>query len=437
MVALSIVALGISSISGSGGSAGHTEFATDSTVSLQEYGTISGSSSYTQYFWQNGSPTYDTGSTKLSIPFDAGGLPTSSTFGGTLSFVYSFPGVITPLVNITQGTPCTIGLTCWNVTVPYKFSVSPSVSTVPVVAKIPAAFTASGSSPSNGQYDVPVTVQSSVEFSLLSSASWGITNGTTESTSYVISVPAGYDLNSTEVFVPWPGNVSVTANTLNVTLGGSSVSSVQVTSGGFYVVISGISSSETLRAHVAVTGTSIGGWTKVPLGSAYLDGNGQQYRVNASWINTAKYPFAGGFLLTTNYTYAINPLAINVSVNGKALNASSFFLAGTIIEILPGSLNVAGGSVSVFVVKFYFLAAPPIYTASLTTPAFGTITVGDILISLLVVLAIGIVAGAFVRKGSSVIWSVRMQSDAWWSAVFIFLFVAGVFVFLGFTGGGW
>ena len=57
---------------------------------------------------------------------------------------------------------------------------------------------------------------------------------------YPVTVPAGYTLNFTEVFIPWPGNVSVNSSSLSVSLGGIALTSVQTTAGGFYAIVPGI-----------------------------------------------------------------------------------------------------------------------------------------------------------------------------------------------------
>jgi hypothetical protein len=403
-------------------------------VSTQEYGTMLGTYSATQVFFQNTTSEFGTGSTKLHIPFDAGGLAITNSTLAQLSLIYSFPGGIYPMVNITQGAACQIGITCWNVTVPYEFTVYPTVSTTNVQTTIPAAFTIGGATPPVAAYTVPVTALTQLQFSILSTATWAITAGTTESTSYVVTVPAGYTLNLTQVFIPWPTNVAVNSSSLSLTLGGTAITSVQVVAGGFYVIIPGIATTKTLSATVTINGAQAGGWTRIQVGKAYLDGKGQQYQANASWVNPNTIPYGGGFLLTTNFSYPVNPVNLTILENGKVLKSTNYFLAGTIIEILPSTLLIPGGGVLVLQITLYFIGAPPVYTASLTTPLFGAVTVGDVLVTGLLLLSIYIVLSAATTRKRSMRWSFRSQSNGWIGAVFLFVLLLAILVYFILTG---
>ena len=179
------------------------------------------------------------------------------------------------------------------------------------------------------------------------------------------------------------------------------------------------------------------------MGSASFDGNGQERWSNASWFNAGAYPYGGGFLLTTNFSYAINPTSINLTLNGHAQKSSTFLLAGTIIEILPGTLLVAGGAVLFVQVKFLFLGAPPVYTASLTTPLIGTFTVEDLLLTSLALLGLYILIEGLTegydpanrgRRRKRVGAGLGGQSNEWWAAVFLFLFFLVILAYFIITG---
>jgi len=411
------------------------------TVSTQEYGTMLGSTSTTTKAWQNGTGTYQFASRPFVVPFDAGGLALSNYSLAQLTFLYQFPGAISPMVNVSQSgsSRCTILVNCWNVTTAYSFVVYPAVSSTPVTAKIAAAFNPNGTTPATGLYSVPVVAQTQLQFSIFSSQTWSVYAGTNVNVSYTVSVPSGYTLNFTEVYIPWPGNLTVNETSLNVTLGGNQLTSLQTTAGGFYAIISGIGTTETLKATAKIAATTVGGWQQVPMGKAGFDGDGQQQWSNASWVNPSTYPYGGGFLLTTNYSYAVNPASLNVSVNGKFLKSSTFLLAGTIIEILPGTLLIAGGHVFTVQLKFLFLGAPPVYTASLTTALIGTFTVGDLLLTSLVLLAIYIAVEATTesaggRRRRKLRVTLAGQSNGFWSAVFLFLFALIILAYFIITG---
>jgi hypothetical protein len=270
---------------------------------------------------------------------------------------------------------------------------------------------------------------STVQFAALSAAAWTLTSGVLENLSYRVVVPAGgYTLNSTTVFVPFPAGVPISGASVGVTLAGSNVTSVQVVAGGVYVVLPSLAASATLNVTATVS-ASTSGWVSTKLGPVYLySAATNQYRANATWFNRGSLPYGGGVVVTTNLSYPINPVGLNVSANGKWLKNGTFFLQGPLVEVLPGVVNVSGGGPLILQLTFYLAGAPPNLLACLTCAVYGTVTLGELLEVGMLIFVVTAFAGA-IRAGREVrVLGITKRNDLWWGSVILFFVVAGFYV---------
>lgn len=417
--------------------------ATGSPVTLQEYGTLERQQAFVQQFWQNGSGVYATGSTVFSVPYDAGGLPVAWTQLPYLNFSYHFIGDAGyyPVVQIVQQSTCPVGTYCWNMT-GADFSISPSVSTTPVNSTIPAAFTAAGLTPSSPvKYEVAVNATTSLGIALLTPGSWEA-SGIAQTLNTTVVVPTNYTLNATRIFVPYASNVTLNATSLNVTLNGKSVvASTQVVAGGIYVNLPGLAANASLSIRGTVQTVNTNRWVSVGLGTAASTGVAGQYSASAYWTNGGVSPYTSGFIITTNLTYAINPLSLNISMNGKYIPPARFFLAGTTIEILPGSVVVAANGVAGFLVRFTFSSPVPTVVGKLSTPIIGTATAGEILLVLIGVTVAVVIYGGLIgpvqarKMPGGRRWNPTSPPSYWYIAIVFLLFFVAVFTYLGIVGG--
>jgi hypothetical protein len=404
-----------------------------SSSAIQQTSTLAQTKGFTQKFWQNGSNAYQTGSTKLSIPFDAGGLSGIVVESPSLSVTYtSFSGSIVPRNNITQGTAFLANATNY-----YSLTVFPSVSTTPVSVSIPAAYTQAGGVPSATLYTGTGYDQTSVVYYNSSTPVYSIAGGTTYTLSYSVPVPAGYTVNLTTVYFPWPSGTSAGASSLNVSVGSgyAYANATQIVAGGFFLSIpSGLSTTTKIVVRVLATPIS-SVYTQIPIGKPYLDGNpNAQYQANASWINQQPIPYGGGFLITSNFSYPIDPIGVNVTYNGHYLKNGTFVLAGTVLEILPGSLIVGAQSPASFSIKFYFLNAPPQLSIALGDTLIGVVSIGDFLIGAIVALLVAVIVGFVTVKRSALTWTINKQNSLWWGCVYGLFFFGAIYVLIYLSG---
>lgn len=349
--------------------------------SQTESATATSSGKANRNFWQNGSAMYQTGSSLLSIPANLGGYSPTLIASDTLTITALMPNGITPMLNVTQGTSYLA-----NATVPYSFSVSPTVpSTTPVHVSAVAAFTAAGATPSAAKYGLWYNWSWQVTFENSSLPDWILQNGSVENLSVPVAVPTGYALTAATFTVPFPGLALPNVSTLNLTTNptyrwhGPFVNLTTFTSSpgqGFLTAyVPSEAANATLRVHYVVLGLQTG---KIPLllmgpVSRLVSG---YYSATATWINTQPLPYAGYFYVQTNrsLSYAIVPNSLNVTYDypGHYLRNSTFTLSGNQIVVLPGSVTVYGGRVLVLTIKFLLANVPLSVGLCLTCPVGST-----------------------------------------------------------------
>jgi uncharacterized membrane protein len=404
-------------------------------ASVQQSGTAILWAHYQTVFYQNTTAMYGAGSNPVYVPSDLAGAAYGSVLLSNLLLVFSMHNGYVPMTNVTQGTA-----NLANATVPYSFSVSPAVSATPVKVRIPAAFTSTGATPAVAHYPVYLNATTEVSYILDSSANWTFRNGTTDNLTYSVTPPAGYYLNSTTTFVPFPIGTPVNTTTLNITLGSVAFHNYQYDAGGVYLFTTGSTTAQTFHVRFKLLPTTVGlKAPAIPLGYVYELGNGQ-YQANASWVNPYTVPYGGLIVITTNLSYTIASGSLAVTANGKTLGNASFVLAGETVQILAGAVSVNPSAPIVFQLTFKLVGVPPSLNVFDSTRLGDTgATVGDLLAALGIILIFMVFVEMFSNRKRHAYrghevgglgWSVRNATRVWW--IFVYLFVADVFLYVVF-----
>ena len=377
--------------------------------------------------YQNGSALFDGGSTAALIPSNISDTPRTSSVSYTAIVSPSMTGGNTAMINVTQN-PKTLA----NATVGIPFSISPAVSSTEIRVTVPAAFTSMGAVVGMGTYPVYVNVTLQVTYYIATPPVWTLKSGIEENLSYSLVVPSLYVLSSVTIFVPFPATVPANTSTLNVTANGRNWSSYQLVVGGIYVYLPSVTATEPIAVRFNVSAIQYGVIPQIPLRPVYQLPSGL-WQGNASWVNIRQLPYSGIFLITTNLSYAISPVGLNISTNyGKFLPNGSFVLAGNTIEILPGAVRAVPGSVVVFRAIFALVGAPVSLSIFDSTPLVGgsSITLGDLLLGIAVFLFLYVIYEYLTQSRASTRFSIRNAESPFWIGVYLFAIDLMIFLVL-------
>ncbi len=361
--------------------------ATSSTPQIQVTGVASQYQTFSGTFWQNGSSTYQTGSTPWSFPVNFTNY-TALTYSA-FSIGVSVANILQPMVHVQQGTKVLL-----NNTGTGTFTVYPT-STANLVTTLPAANQSGGGTPNTGAYPVLEAAQLITEYQTLRTSTWAL-SGTTESQSFTLSSPKGVWLNQTDVFLPFPLPLSVNYSTVSVSVGTNSYSYVQVTSNGVYIADPSLAPSTSIefKATFTVAPTESGASPVLIISNFTNSGTSPSYAAYTVWVNHL-YPLWGGiYTIEFNFGYTPDPSSLNITVNGHVINSDQYLVSGNIITILPLVWTTPMNGTASFKFLFNLPSAPVQSHTSIATSVsfFGvTFTIGELLLFLIGVSMVGLV----------------------------------------------
>lgn len=319
-------------------------------VTVQQFSTAGILQDARLTLWHNS--TSSNQSVAHSYPVDLGAYSgaASPSFTLTVSF-----GSDTPVMRVAQG-----ATTFLNGSLLYQLAVSPALGATAVTAKVLKGYLPNGTALPVGTYTVWANATQSIAFTEAVGELWTLA-GTTDSLYYNYTAPSGYWVNGTQVYLPFPSGVGVNYTGVTVT-GGTSVS---VGYSGIYVTNATLAPGATLRlrAQFYPTPVTTGAGVSVQLSKAQVVSN--LYGATNVWIsfgnytNLAALPYAGLYLLRTNFAYTVDPSSVVVRVNGVLLSSSGYNLQGGTIVILPNVLTVGIDAKAEFAVNFSSTVAPP------------------------------------------------------------------------------
>ncbi len=314
-------------------------------------------------FHQNNSGVFGGSSTIATFPNNF----TSNLYSSIGSFVESFTVTTSngyfPQVNFTQGSTVVT-----NATVSLPFTLQPPAFAPALKMRVVETYSSQAALPGNGAYTITSLASQAIIFSLNTQFNWTQSASAFAGT-YTLSAPTGYQLNSSQVFLPFPATANVNYSTVNVTVNGTSIHTFQVQTGGVYVnwAALGAGYNATIRVGFQSLPT-ITGVAPVLTASGYALLNQTYFQLNVSWSNTLGNTYAGVFLIVANFSGQLNPATITVINGNRLLPSGASYLTGNTLTILPQVVTVpVAGTVS-FYVDFQFYGAPPRYTINSATP---------------------------------------------------------------------
>ncbi|MDE1821560.1 MAG: hypothetical protein KGI98_12035 [Euryarchaeota archaeon] len=328
------------------------------------------------HFYQNGSGTYAGSSQVATFPINFSSYAYSSIASFTEAFAVTSSNGYYPQVNLTQGTKVIA-----NSTVSLPFTVSPSVSAVPVKERVVETYSPTGTLPNIATYLITASAVQTIVFSANAQTNW-TQNLSSFHVYYTLSAPKGYWLNQTQIYVPFPAGSTVNYTTVTVSLNGTAIRTFQVQTGGVYVnwASLGPGYNATIRVDFSNLPADTGR-APVLYSSKFAVLNVSYNQLNVSWSNLLGNAYDGMFLIQANYSQVIDPASVSVEQGSRSLPTGDWFVEGNTITILPGVVTVAVGGVVTFYATFFFLSQPAQVLITSSTPCASgsgvTITCGQ------------------------------------------------------------
>lgn len=405
---------------------------------VQQTSTATATVFRTQTFYQNGSATYATGSTAALFPVNLT-APHTAVFPSSFVLTTNVKTGLTPRINATQGTVVLV-----NATTSYLLPIVPAISATQVKVKIPAAYTATGATPSVGTYPVWDNLSESIPFEYDTPAAWTANATGTYQDIYDVVAPSAFALNGTQVFVPFPTNISVNYTTVAVKVGSLNLSQFQVATGGVYLYLAALApggQSNYTVTFVPATSTAIVTTPVLPVTFYYTDGKGGWY-LNASWLNLGPTPYAGIYVIAATLPYPINPSTLTLYAAGKLLPNTTYTVTGDRISVLPGAYTTPIGKVVAFLAHFKFLNAPASISFgdnSRFGSGFGSgFSFGNFLVVVLLAI-LGYAVLLFLASGRRTpggLAALELRQNAQLNVTLLLLFIAVLALYVAFYGKG-
>jgi hypothetical protein len=397
-------------------------------TSIQQTSTASKTTASSLAFTQIGTVPYDssTSPTSLTFPSNLSGITPTTTLSNTVTFFPQSATGLYPMLNVTQGSTDLA-----NVSTTYAVTVSPIYSTTVVTLHEPALWTSTGNTPSEATYTVYFNETHDVQYFIAATPTWVLANGITESLNYTVTVPTGYVVNQTTIFVPWAAGIPINGTTLNITLAGRNLTTYQLVDGGVNAFIPGLSATSVLHIRYYVAPTQTGPIPVVPLGVVYYVGNGY-YQANATWINTRTLPYGGILFVTTNLSETVVSGSLTATAYFKAVRNGTYAIAGNVIEMFPGSFTARAGAV--LFLQFTFRLVGALQPASIVAnyDIVGNFTVGEGLIVAAIVFLL-IAFAVYWERRRVLRWRTALTAGVgFWSAVMLSVFA--MFLYLAISG---
>jgi hypothetical protein len=316
----------------------------------------------------------------VSVPFP---LASSANVSGyTLTLTGQGSGV-TPQGNGTQSGSVLFNATLLSQILEYPTPAALTIRTV-------ALWTSTGTTPAEGNYKVWYNGTQVVQDAYTATPAWNF-NGTGYTLAYNLTAPAGVVYNQTQVFVPFPSNVSVNFTSLRGTIGSTKVNPIQATNVGVYLFVNGIAAGGYASLGLTFTpAPSTTGTVPVIVFSSYVAHANGSYSASGSYINGRTAAYAGIYLLQLRFPSPISPTTLQIRFGTTLLTNVSYSLSGSTITILPFAYATPAGSRVTVSLLFSFASGAPSYSiAGNSTFQFGPVSV-----SLFVILIVALVTVA-------------------------------------------
>jgi hypothetical protein len=299
---------------------------------------------------QTGAGPYAVTAAAVSLPFPLASAANVS--GYTVALTGQAVGGLNPQGNGTQGASQLFNATLVSQLLLYPLDTGASIKTV-------ALWTSSGGTPSVASYRVYYNATQIVQYSYTAVPVWNF-NGTTYAIAYKLTPPSNVSFNQTQVFIPFPANVSVNYTSLSGEINGVRISPIQATSGGIYTYPLGVAAGATSMINLTFTPLpSTAGATPVLTFQNILAYPNGTYTSNASWFNGRASAYAGLYILQTRFQSPISPFGLQVRFGRTLLSNTSYTVTGGTITVLPLAYTTPSTSNITVYLRFTFAGNAP------------------------------------------------------------------------------
>jgi hypothetical protein len=336
-----------------------TDLATSLTVSTQAISAFSLHTTATQ----TGAGQYQVSAGTVTIPFS----PSSSANVSGYSLYLSGQGTssVEPQGNGTQGGTSVL----FNSTFTGQIVLFPLPSAITI--KTISLWTRAGATVPEGTYGVWYNGTGTAYETFGASPVW-IFNGTAYSLTYRLSPPVGTNFNQTQVFVPFPANVSVNYTSLAEKINGKNVSPIQATVSGVYIYPNGVAGGTSLNISIEFTpAPSTGGVVPVVVFGSYQSLVNGTNSAKSYYYNGRAVAYEGQYVLQTRFPATISPQNLAIRFGTYLVPNTSYTIAGGTITVLPFAYSTPANTNVTIYLLFVFAGNVPSLSIGRSSTVFS------------------------------------------------------------------